>query len=327
MGDNKRIIGFDIARVISILIVLYYHILGYADVYGKHPVVRTFVYASLCIFTFLSAYLLASKYKFETKEEIKTFYKKRVLRFYPLFFISSILLYFLGVNGRFTTLKGLLGISPFYKPHPITMWYCAMLISLYLITPFWAKGGLHKQVLKFLSVIAVIILIDLAFHCVVPRTYSYFTVYFAGILISQKWGEAFLDCLKRYSILLMSIFIILVIITFITKNDALKYINSGWGLFALLSAYLKMGNSLRDNRTLVSVFTFLSYASMCMYLYHREVFVLMLRAWYPARPLFVFLYLGTIGVIISIVIAYYIQRSYDGMVSKLSQTEKQKNDK
>lgn len=66
---------------------------------------------------------------------------------------------------------------------------------------------------------------------------------------------------------------------------------------------------------------------MCMYLYHREVFVLMLRAWYPSKPLLVFLYLGTIGVIISIVIAYYIQHSYDGMVSKLSQTEKQKNDK
>lgn len=63
MGQNKRIIGFDIARVVSILIVLYYHIFGYAEVYGRHPVVRTFVYASLCIFTFLSAYLLASKYK------------------------------------------------------------------------------------------------------------------------------------------------------------------------------------------------------------------------------------------------------------------------
>lgn len=327
MENNKRIIGFDIARVVSILIVLYYHIFGYAGVYGKHPVVRTFVYASLCIFTFISAYLLASKYKFETKEEIKSFYKKRVLRFYPLFFISSILLYFLGVNGGVTTLKGLLGISPFYKPHPITMWYCAMLISLYLITPFWATGSLYKQVLKFMSVIAIIILIDLVFHCVVPRTYSYYTVYFAGILISQKWGEVFLDCLKMYSILLMSLFIILVFITFITKSDAIKYINSGLGLFALLSAYLKIGNSLRNNRTFVSVFTFLSYASMCMYLYHREVFVLMLRAWYSPKPLIVIMYLGTIGVIISVVIAYYIQRSYDGTVSKLSQTGKLKNDK
>ena len=318
MGQKKRIIGFDIARVVSILIVLYYHILGYAGVYGKHPVVRTFVYASLCIFTFLSAYLLASRYKFDTKEEIKTFYKKRVLRFYPLFFVSSILLYFLGVNGGITTLKGLLGISPFYKPHPITMWYCAMLISLYLITPFWAKGGLLKQIIKFISVIAVIIIIDIAFNCIVPRTYSYFTVYFAGILISQKWGEGFLDILKRYSIILITLFSILIIITFITKNDELKYFNSGLGLFALLAAYLKAGEILKNDQSLVCFFTVLSYASMCMYLFHREVFVLMLKAWYPSRPLIVFLYLGVIGVVISTVIAYYIQGSYDSAVSKLT---------
>ena len=227
MNQDKRIIGFDIARVISILIVLYYHILGYANIYGKHPVVRIFVYASLCIFTFLSAYLLASRYKFQTKEELKTFYKKRVLRFYPLFFISSILLYFLGVNNGFITLKGLLGISPFYKPHPITMWYCAMLISLYLITPLWATGGLKKQIFKFLSVIAIIIFIDLLFHCVVPRTYCYYTVYFIGIIIAQKLGTIFWDNLKRYSIMLTSLFLILVVITFITKSDITKYVDSG----------------------------------------------------------------------------------------------------
>lgn len=318
MGQSKRIIGFDIARGGSILIVLYYHILGYADVYGKHPVVRTLVYASLCIFTFLSAYLLASRYCFKTKEELKTFYKKRILRFYPLFFISSVLLYFLGVNGGFTTLKGLLGISPFIKPHPITMWYCAMLISLYLFTPFWATGGLKKQILKFLSVIIIIVLIDFIFHCVVPRTYCYYTVYFVGILFSQKWGDGFLDILKQYSIQLMLFFFILIIITFVTRSDALKYFNSGIGFFSLLAVYLKAGDMIKNNKPLVSFLTILSYSSMCLYLFHREVFVLMLKVWYPSRPLIVCLYLGIIGIVISIMIAYFIQRSYDGAVSKLT---------
>lgn len=315
---NRRIFGFDVARVFSILfIVAVYHVLGYAGVYGRNPLVRTFTYASLCIFTFISSFLLTKKYKFESRDTILSFYKKRVLRFYPLFFLASVLLYLLGVNSGMTTLKGLLGISPFIKPHPLTMWYCAMLISLYLLTPFLATGGWKKSVLKFLLVMGVLAAVDFAFDSVVPRTYWYYLVYFVGIIVGQYWGENFLVFLKRYWIVFLLVFILLAILTLATRSNALKYVNSGVGLFALLSLYLRIGDFCENHVTLKKLILWISYASMCMYLFHRSVFEVMLMINHPTSPMKVCLYLGIGGVILTILIAYFIQWSYDWVLARI----------
>lgn len=146
--EDKRIVGFDVARGFSIIwIVAVYHVLPSAHLPLTGPI-KTITYSSLGIFTFLSAFLLASRYNFRAVGSIGQFYRKRVLRFYPLFILSSIILYAIGYNSLFATVKGILGISPFWKPHPTTMWYCAMLISLYLLTPFWATGGGQKSDIK-----------------------------------------------------------------------------------------------------------------------------------------------------------------------------------
>lgn len=315
---NQRIFGFDVARVFSILfIVAVYHVLGYAGVYGRNPLVRTFTYASLCIFTFISSFLLTTRYKFESKEEILAFYKKRVLRFYPLFFLASVSLYLLGVNSGMNTLKGLLGISPFFKPHPLTMWYCAMLISLYLLTPFLAIGGWKRSILKFLLVMGVIAAVDIAFDSVVPRTYWYYLVYFVGIIVGQYWGEGFLFFLRRYWIVVFLVFLFLAVLTLATRSNALKYVNSGVGMFALLSLYLRLGDVCENHDLLKKPILWISYASMCMYLFHRQIFEVMLRVYHPSSAYKVCLYLGIGGVIVTIVIAFLIQWSYDLLLAKV----------
>ena len=133
----NRIIGFDLARVLSIFVVIgIYHNLGYAGHLHSEPAIRVLVYSSLGVFTFISAFLLASNNTFQVIEDTKAFYKRRLLRIWPLFTVSSIMLAVLGFNSWGSTLKGIIGISPFWAPHPTTMWYVAMLISLYIITPF-----------------------------------------------------------------------------------------------------------------------------------------------------------------------------------------------
>lgn len=315
---NRRIIGFDVAWVFSILyIVAVYHVLGYAGVYGRNPLVRTFTYASLCIFTFISSFLLTTKYKFESKDAILAFYKKRMLRFYPLFFLASVSLYLLGVNSGLNTLKGLLGISPFFKPHPLTMWYCAMLISLYLLTPFLAIGGWKKSILKFLLVMGVIAVVDIAFDSVVSRTYWYYLVFFVGIIVGQYWGEGFLIFLRRYCFFFFLVFLFLAVLTLATRSDALKYVNSGVGMFALLSLYLRIGDICEKYEILKKPFLWISYASMCMYLFHRQVFEVMLRVYHPTSIIKVCLYLGIGGVFLTIVIAFLIQWFYDLLLAKI----------
>ena len=107
---EDRIVGFDIARAFSIIWVVLYHSLDYADLYYEHAAVKTMTYASLAVFTFLSGYLLASRYQFDQKTIVIPFYRKRFWRFYPLFLLSSVILCLMGFNTWFNTFKGLVGL-------------------------------------------------------------------------------------------------------------------------------------------------------------------------------------------------------------------------
>lgn len=313
--QSKRILGFDVARVFSIVwIVAIYHVLPSAHLPLIGPV-KTITYSSLGIFTFLSAFLLASRYNFEEKGTIGLFYRKRVLRFYPLFLLSSLVLWIIGYNSLGVTVKGLLGISPFWKPHPTTMWYCAMLISLYLITPFLAKGGIMRQVIKFLLIMGIICGVELVFHSVVPRTFCYYPIYFGGILLAQHDYDRFMKLIqsKMFSLVLCLLWLAILALEFFYNSQWLIIVNSGIGIMALLSFYMQIGNAVSEEKKIrwVNIIELLSYSSMCMYLFHREVQCLLLWVYRPESSITMMLYLGLLGLLITIPLSYFIQKLYD----------------
>lgn len=97
--EAKRILGFDVARIFSIIwIVAVYHVLPSAGL-PLTSQIKVITYTSLGIFTFLSAFLLTSRYSFDNLGEALLFYKKRMLRFYPLFLLSSVILCAIGYNS------------------------------------------------------------------------------------------------------------------------------------------------------------------------------------------------------------------------------------
>lgn len=317
---EERIIGFDIARAVSIIWVVLYHSIDYANsgqLYN-HSAVKTITYASLAIFTFLSGYLLASRYHFEKKGSVIEFYKKRFVRFYPLFFLSSIILCLIGFNTWFNTAKGLVGISPFWTPHPRTMWYCAMLIPLYLLTPFWSKGSFAIKMIKFVVTMAVISVVHLLFHSVEPRTFFYFPFFFFGILVAQYGNETFLTASKspKYVFPLLILFIAIWMVQVRTNNSMLKWGNSVIGMVSLLFMYMYFGEKMKNHKGFMQMISLLSYASLSIYLFHREVDETLLWFWQPNNSYVLFLYVGIVGLLITIVLAYWIQRGYDRILQK-----------
>lgn len=315
---KKRLLGFDLVRVMAIFVVIgIYHNLNYAGMYLE-PAVRVLVYSSLGVFTFISAFLLASRYSFEGKTEILTFYKKRVLRIFPLFIISSILLVFIGLNAWVPTIKGLIGISPFWAPHPTTMWYVAMLISLYLITPFVVRGSVKNQCLKAISVMTIVGLIQIVFGTVVPRTFNYYTVYLLGLLLGRNYYEPTMSFLHSKKTLIVSlVWMALVVVVFLTKNVYLKSFSSVVGIIALLNLSLLIAEKLHTSRFFTKSITVLSYASFCAYLFHREVIWALFKIYKPAGSLPVFLEVLLIGVPLSFFCAFYIQTLYDRVLNRL----------
>ncbi len=318
---EERIVGFDIARAVSIIWVVFYHSINYANApqLYVHSAVKTITYASLAIFTFLSGYLLASRYQFDKKESVIEFYKKRFVRFYPLFFVSSVLLCLIGFNTWFNTAKGLLGLSPFWAPHPKTMWFCGMLVSLYLLTPFWSKGTLLVEVLKFLGTMAVVAIVHLVFHSVEPRTFFYFPFFFLGILIAQYGNGIFLVATKspKYVFPILVLFVVIWIVQVLSNNPILKWSNSVLGMVSLLFLYMYIGEKLKSREKLLKMISLLSYASLCIYLFHREVDETLLLLWQPNNTYVSFLYVGIFGLMITSVLAYWIQKGYDIILQKM----------
>lgn len=318
-GNKQRIIGFDIARIVSIIIIVLYHTLGYGCVYSSHYALRTVAYASLSIFTFQSGFLLASRIDFGSCSFID-FMKKRLLRIWPLFFISSIILCLIGFNHWLPTVKAWFGLSSLWRPAPRTMWYVGFLIFLYANTLFWAKGGIKKQILKFLLTMGIVAGIQLVFHVVDKRTFYYAPVYFMGIIIGQYYYEKFFSIISnpKHVVVMMLLFLSILIVQINCHRTLLLWGNTYIGMIALMSLYVYLGEKWKGNQCLVSTALKLSYASFCIYLFHREVFAGLLMIWRPEYQYLTIPYLGILGLAIVIPLAYYIQKGYDGIIKRLT---------
>lgn len=315
---KNRLIGFDLARVLAIFyIVGVYHNFGYVGCFHKNHCTLSLVYTTLGVFTFLSSFLLSSKYTFNGKNETLRFYRKRILRVWPLFVISSLLLFAIHFNPFGPTIKGIIGLSPFWKPAPKTMWYVAMLLSLYLITPFVRRGRLTAQIMKACFVLAVVGLIQLVFKSVVNKTFNYYTVYLVGVVLGGNFYQPILCFLKSKKTLSLSmIWAVLFVLVYVTKNDWLKSITGVLGIVAMLNVSLLISEKYSSKQLFIKVTSVLAYSSFCAYLFHREVMWLLLHLYRPIEGHFVFLEILLIGVPLTFFCAYYIQKIYDGLIAK-----------
>jgi len=142
-GENERIVQLDLAKVIAFIwIVFFWHLVNYLSydykfklvVYNDygHCITRTM----LSLFVFLSG-LFLSKYTFLSKVDAYEFYKRRFVRFYPLYVVACITIYFSGdyIPSLKQLLFSILGLSGILSPAVGTMWFMSMMMFFYLITP------------------------------------------------------------------------------------------------------------------------------------------------------------------------------------------------
>lgn len=318
---GKRNLGFDVARSLAMVyIVGVLHLSGYTEyaVTGNSACV-SFIWSTLGVFTFLSGFLLASRYKFDSVRSIIQFYKKRVVRFYPLFFISSLLLLLIHFNSWQETWKGLLGISPFWKPQQHTLWYIATLIFLYLVTPVLCKGNkkIIEKGLNFILILAIPLLINYFFHSVDPRFFYYYIVYFLGIVCAQDFPLTTQKLINSPYTLALFLMYIPALCYLAGHENRVVMMGLGYlGVPIVLNVSSLAAYKFGKSRIFCTAITFISYGSMCAYLYHRELYWLFLKIWTPANSFLELAYLFFIVFPIILFVSYYIQKRYDGLFSR-----------
>lgn len=312
---KPRFLEFDLLRSVAVLwIVAIWHLTNYCEpssffyqgiVYSKSC--REFTLIMLSLFMFMSG--LFTKIHCENLiKETKAFYIKKFLRFYPLYIISAISLYFIPkyITSMtfFSTVKSLhlsfFGFANLWNLAPATLWFMDLLLFMILLTPLTFLKS-NKKWLLILSIYGILYLTHKIFNLLDYRVLMYMPFYFLGIYLTPS---QFLEYCKKYGFYFLILGIILMLIP--TKILIVKLISRLLFIIAIGKVASTIVEYCKSNKiwTLLSI---ISYSSMCAYFFHRQIYSIGLEFSIPLSvlPFLIF------------IISYFIQKAYDKLLAKV----------
>ncbi len=326
---------FDVVRVVCMTyLVACFHLYGY--IYPQeqmtiiYPACVAIAHASLGLFTFVSGYLLGKKYCFGQYGNVVvwTFYKKRILRIVPLFVASSILLWLIDFNNADATWNGLLCISPFVNPKPMTLYYIPVILWCYLITPLISRHELRWRVTGCLFLFALLLIARFLFPSIDNRFVFNVFFYFVGVISAScfdwKFNTSYGTTIKTLAVVVFVLLMgVSIYYSFIFRPSYQMAVGAA-GVFVILFICEGVARLLFDNlnhrqnglRLLVCrLINVVSYASMSSYMFHRFFYWGAERIWNPTDTSVKWLYM--VGLVFPVIIAlsYMIQKLYDKSVA------------
>lgn len=163
---NQRLLMFDLMRVTAIILVVIWHI---ATTYQISPFNFMQIYygmlevdigaVGVSIFVFISGSLLQYTYKDITSwNDLFTFYKKRLLRIYPILWVSLIMIiivqkWVLTSFSPFEILFSFTGLSLLFHIKGMESWFICCIVVLYILFPLISYCIKKKPYLSIISII------------------------------------------------------------------------------------------------------------------------------------------------------------------------------
>ncbi|RKX36209.1 MAG: hypothetical protein DRP71_00660 [Verrucomicrobia bacterium] len=306
-----NLISIEYLRAFSILyIVGYWHLFNYTDALPKYanPVTGSLAVIVLGVFVLVSGFLNGSSAK-KGVGPIQ-FYRKRLLRIYPMYALAVLLFYLYGISDATTSLKSLVFISIFYGPSPYTLWFVTMIMLFYLITPLLL--GLVGSPAKFLlfsgSLFVIVFGIEAVSSTMDRKLLLYLPCYCVGIYCSRHGFKGRVANIP--SVLL--VFCLWLVLAFI-ENDSwtfnqIRNISMVFSCSFLISAICYLNE---DRFGKAAVISFLSYSGYSMYLFHRPIYSTLVSLYFPGNELLQVVYLSTVCLLVIIFTSWGIQKIYD----------------
>lgn len=299
---SSRDLTFDIARALCMLwIIGVWHIfvyIGHTEILNADIEVVT--KSVLACFTFISGYFLGKKCT-----PPLTFYYIRFKRFYVLFVVACLLM--LGKKQLFLTVTGLCN---FILPQPLTLWYMAMLLLFYMFTPYIIRGrGSWQQwlLLRGLTIWALL-RVFMHYNMMDPRVPYYFLFYNLGLITTNAVYEKAVDC----KFLLCGFSLIMTIICM--RYSPLQCLAPFFGMIIIIA----VSSMLKDMKLLNfnMVMAFVSYSSLCAYLYHRPIYRIFWSHLANESGV-ISLYYVPLMVLTVIVVSWAVQSVYDKYIMRV----------
>jgi surface polysaccharide O-acyltransferase-like enzyme len=312
---KQRIAFFDVARSLCMLwIVSCWHLFDTIRGIPKVPRgLESLTIASLATFVFISGHFMGQR----KDEDALTFYKLRLRRFYFLFAFSCVTLWLVSHFGTFhfinskQVIYSLLGICCFVSSLPFTLWFFSMIICFYAVTPIFNSSKISNKIkISVCIIIYLVLFLSTNYLHMDNRILLYFPVYILGLFLkdfskdfSKDYHWILLYCLN---------FCFGFCLFFKYRNNYLvnSIIALGAPFFVLSVCYFIS----QKMSFLNEIFHKIGYASMCMYLYHRQVFHYMEWIQNYLNPIFTYIVL----MLSLFILGYSIQYLYDYIVKRIT---------
>lgn len=315
---KNHVASIDIMRALSMLwIIAVYHVCSYTHIDVRGHYTAQFTFAVLACFTFISGYLLG-KNKFCNFSDVKSFYKKRFLRIWPLFFIACTSLLavkyladFDYINNFKQYLATIFGLSLFFPPVPKTVWYASFIILMYAITPIilLPKKKITRLSVAVLIFILMLVAVKFGAH---KRLILFYPYYPLGLLLSDN--KKILDVNYLRDIIIMVLSVIIALSVNHLYNDSRIYAMQYIIDFCWLTAICEFAKLLGKIKVAEKFWYFLSFGSFAAYLFHRQFLGLIIYLYGSKLPIWL-CYLVAIPLLM--IISYFVQYFYDICVKKL----------
>ena len=322
---GTRSLGVDFLRAVCILyIVGYWHLMNYTNAMPGYVnwFTEGLTYVAMATFVFCSGFLLGRHEVGLNPQGLWSFYRRRLLRIYPLYLVAAVLFGLVGIASLAQVIDGVFLISMFDPPALPTLWFVTMIMVFYLIAPLLIRFASRPVVAAliglaiFLSLIAVYLLVKR----IDPRIVLYLPVFVLGILYRRQ--PAIGAFLTRYQWWLLLAALILLRLSWMgniwSLNGALLAIPLTLAGASALFVFADRIASLLHGPTVA----FFAYASFGLYLFHRLIFKWAIALYLPAQGWEQVIYLAAVVLPIAILVGYGMQRGYDRLAEGWSREGK-----
>ena len=201
----NRIIVLDGVKAGAILLIVFIHLYNYLVYHpftGHHGLIALLSSLALAGFTFVSGYTIyANNSVIRTREEIIRFYRKRVLRVYPLYVVALATFFICFQVLRLSPSLDLSPIgwlinalclqvlfAPAFTDPVFTLWFIGFIVVLYLIYPAIIMFSRTTRDIILISggIFALLAALHLLLGIVDDRLLQYYIFFIAGILAARS---------------------------------------------------------------------------------------------------------------------------------------------
>jgi len=314
--------AIDFLRAACILyIVGYWHLVPYTEAFPGYANSFTECIKDIALgtFVFCSGLLLAGRPIALTRASLAAFYQRRVLRIYPLYVIALLLFGAAGLADRGVLLNAMLLVSMFNPPAPYTLWFVSMIMTFYLVTPLLVRLADFPRLYLlagFLVIISAVLVYE-EIQTLYTRMIQYLPCFLFGI--AYKRMVRLEDLIRPRTVMFLTLFIPAFYI-YQLQHGAGGDAALGRIPAVLIGTLLLFHSSalLAGRHKALGVLQ-ISYASFCIYLFHRVIFQLSIDLYFPGDGYAQLAYLLGVVLPATVVISYYAQLAYDRSALALRQ--------